>query len=69
MHRTSCDYSRMRKGDEIKLRGLTGRLLTTPKYVTTRRSGLFYADVLWEDGTQQKNLMICLKGLEWIPKR
>jgi len=61
------DYRRMRKGDRIKLGEREGTLLTKPEYRTTPTSGLFYADVQWDDGTEEKNMMICLTRLEWYP--
>jgi len=60
-------YEEMKKGDKINFLGKEGTLTSTPKYVTTRTSGLFYADVKWDDGTETKDMMICRKGLKWKP--
>lgn len=61
-------YKEMKKGDKIRFRGKTGTLLTTPEYKVDRRSGLFYADVIWNNRRKQKGMMICRRGLEWKPK-
>jgi len=63
------DYSKMKKGDKIQYRGRVGTLLTNACYIVHPLSGLFYADILWDDGSKSKDFMLCLIGLKWKPKR
>ena len=60
------NYKTLRAGAPFTLQGKKGVLVTDPEYLTTRMSGLYYADVKWEDGQVQRNFMICLLDIEWI---
>jgi hypothetical protein len=65
-------YKEMKKGDLIRLRGRIGELLSDATYKVglyrLRESGLYYADVRWNDGETTQNFMVNLIGLEWQPK-
>jgi len=58
------NYKNIKKGDKFKFKDREGIFLTKPEYRTDISSGLFYADVEFEDGQIIKNFMICLFGLE-----
>jgi hypothetical protein len=66
------DYGKMKKGDLIRLRGRVGTLLSDAEYkVGVYRgypSGLFYADVKWDDGRVENDFMVTLTALEWQPQ-
>jgi hypothetical protein len=65
-------YKEMKKGDLIRLRGRIGELLSDADYKVGlykgHESGLFYADVKWNDGETEQNFMVNLTALEWQPK-
>ncbi len=55
------DYKTLKKGMKIKWEDRMATLLTDAEYISTPHSGLFYADVEWEDGYKQ-NFMLCRVG-------
>jgi len=59
------DYRKLKKGDSFRLGHRRGILLIDPEYLTTRRSGLFYADVEWDNGLIQQKFMICRTNIVW----
>lgn len=59
------NYKKLKKGDQFTFRGRVGVLLSLPEYVVTSRSGLFYATVQWQEGTIQKEFMICRTDIKW----
>ena len=63
------NYSDWKKGMKVVLTvpmGMAKRgvLLTDSKYITTSYSGLYYADIQWEDGHISRNYMICRHSLK-----
>ena len=59
-------YLLMNKGDLIEIGGRKATLLSKPAYRFNHRSGLFYADVQFDDGELRPSMMICLNNLEVI---
>ena len=59
------DYKKLKKGDSFMLGRRQGILLIDPEYLTTRLSGLFYADVEWDNGLIQRKFMICRTNIVW----
>lgn len=59
------EYQKMKKGDKITWDGKTGVLLSDAKYFSTGSSGMYYAAIEWEWGTQ-KNFCLCRIGLKKI---
>ncbi len=58
------DYSKLKKGDRIQIGNRKATLLTKPVFLTTPTSGLYYANVLFDDGELKPKMMICLRNLE-----
>ena len=53
-------YNDWKQGDKILIRKRTAILLENPEYISTNRTGLFYADVLFLDTREvKKKLMLC----------
>jgi hypothetical protein len=59
------NYADLKKGDCFTMISKRGILLSDPEYRIDHRSGLYYADVEWNDGTTQKNFMICRMDIVW----
>jgi len=60
------NYSKLKKGDKFTLRDSTGVLVTNPEYICDDHSGLYYADVEWDNGKIQKTFMICRTDIRWV---
>lgn len=66
------DYVNMRKGDKIEFAGKIGTLLDDAHYEVNKLSGvqgsgLYYADIAWEDNVFNNNFMLNRNGLKWKP--
>jgi len=62
------DMSALEAGDSIffevyKGREIKGMLLTDSKYISNERSGLHYADVLWDDNTLSRGFILNKNGV------
>lgn len=62
-------YEYMKAGDQIRYKNNVGVLTSDAQYKITPSSGLFYANVQWKGATLVRNYMLCLVGLEWLPKQ
>jgi len=67
-------YSDWKKGMKVVLASPMGMakrgvLLTDPEYIVTSYSGLYYADIQWEDGSISRNFMICRVSLKPVEMR
>lgn len=63
------NYQDWNKGDRVVLNDSRyGTLLTKPVYIAKSSSGLFYADIEWDDGEISRGFMVCLLGLKNLSK-
>lgn len=67
------DYKDWKKGDQITFHGRKGTLLSDSEYMSGRGGygsqwGLYFASVKWDDGTVDRDFMLCRNGLEQLSR-